>query len=379
MPATKVYKVQGMHCPSCALLIEGKLTTCENVIAAFVNLNQKILTVQYRENPFTPQELNALFQEEGYTFSDSSLPLRPKDSLLSIAIAALFVGLFLFWQKVPWSKSLGMHSQPSLWALFLFGAIAGTSNCAALVGSLTIALAREWAEKSHERKANLLHQLLFHSGRLLVFFAFGGLLGAVGNLLALSQSFFTIVATVVSIGLFFSGLHMMGVTNVFSPFAFFSKIPILRTVQASKVPSLPASFLKGVATVILPCGFTMTAQSVALMSANALRGSLIMGVFALGTFPALWIIGFSSTTVFRHPRLSRIALKAAGIMVIFLPSSPFMPSSTCGGSKAQATQYLLPSSLLEKRLHWLFSKGTSRSLPWKHLLFDTSLTLSKSK
>ncbi len=152
MPTTKVYKVQEIHCPSCALLIEGKLTTRENVIAAFVNLNQKILTVQYRENPFTPQELNALFQEEGYTFPDSSLPLRPKDSLLSIAIAALFVGLFLFWQKVPWGKSLSMHSQPSLWALFLFGAIAGTSNCAALVGSLIIALAREWAEKSQREK-----------------------------------------------------------------------------------------------------------------------------------------------------------------------------------------------------------------------------------
>ena len=76
-------------------------------------------------------------------------------------------------------------------------------------------------------------------------------------------------------------------------------------------------FIMGALTFFLPCGFTITAQRLALLSASPLQGALIMGFFALGTAPILLFIGFSSVKFFEKPHLSLTFSKVAGFLVIF--------------------------------------------------------------
>ena len=76
-------------------------------------------------------------------------------------------------------------------------------------------------------------------------------------------------------------------------------------------------FIMGALTFFLPCGFTITAQTIALLSASPLQGALIMGFFALGTAPTLLLIGFSSVKFFEKPHLSLTFSKVAGFLVIF--------------------------------------------------------------
>jgi len=76
-------------------------------------------------------------------------------------------------------------------------------------------------------------------------------------------------------------------------------------------------FLMGAFTFFLPCGFTITAQGLALISGSAIQGGLIMLLFALGTLPMLLFIGLSSVKFSQKPHLSNRFLKVAGILVLF--------------------------------------------------------------
>src|SRR4030042_119030 len=65
------------------------------------------------------------------------------------------------------------------------------------------------------------------------------------------------------------------------------------------------------------CGFTITAQGLALMSGNLCQGALFMLFFALGTLPALLAIGLSAVKFSQKPHLANKFLKVAGVLVLF--------------------------------------------------------------
>jgi len=73
----------------------------------------------------------------------------------------------------------------------------------------------------------------------------------------------------------------------------------------------------GALTFLLPCGFTLTAEGLALISGNSLSGALIMLAFSLGTFLSLIAIGVSSVKFLEQPRKAEIFLKVAGVLILF--------------------------------------------------------------
>lgn len=113
------------------------------------------------------------------------------------------------------------------------------------------------------------------------------------------------------------GLQMLGV-KVFRKFQITMPKFITRYITDERKfqgKYMPA--LLGVFTFFLPCGFTLTAQGLALISGNFLQSALIMIFFALGTAPGLLSIGFSSVKFLEKPHLSNQFLKVAGILVLF--------------------------------------------------------------
>ncbi len=73
----------------------------------------------------------------------------------------------------------------------------------------------------------------------------------------------------------------------------------------------------GALTFFLPCGFTITSQSLALISGNWFQSGLIMFFFALGTLPALLLIGVSSVAYTQRPHFAGQFMKIAGVLVLF--------------------------------------------------------------
>ncbi len=74
-------------------------------------------------------------------------------------------------------------------------------------------------------------------------------------------------------------------------------------------------FALGVATFFLPCGFTQSMQLYTLTTGSFLAGALTMFSFALGTFPMLALLSFSTLGARgrKHPGMF---FKTAGLLVV---------------------------------------------------------------
>jgi sulfite exporter TauE/SafE len=67
---------------------------------------------------------------------------------------------------------------------------------------------------------------------------------------------------------------------------------LVRNPARSHAALAPA--LLGVATVLLPCGVTLSVEALALATGSPWRGAAIMAVFVVGTSPLFAILGYAA-------------------------------------------------------------------------------------
>jgi len=335
----KQYFVEGMHCASCELLIENKLLEKENIKSAEVSQKDKSVLIEFTEDAPNPHKLNKLFKKDGYTFFDSKEESAQKTEpffqvtsdgeiiwnfsrmlqlLPALTIVAIIFGAFLKFSSSG-TATLSVNAESSLLAFVAFGVIAGFSTCSALVGGIVLSMSKQWAElyqTSNSLTEKLQPQILFNLGRLVSYALVGFLLGSLGNVFQISVSFSALITIFVSILMLVLSLQMLGVewANKFQP-----KLPkiITRNLADQRNFSgrlMPA--LMGAGTVLLPCGFTITTQGIALLSGDPVRGALIMLAFALGTAPILLFIGLSSLMFNKRPHITRFFSQVAGLLII---------------------------------------------------------------
>jgi len=154
-------------------------------------------------------------------------------------------------------------------------------------------------------------------GRFLSYLVLGGVLGLIGSRLQISLQFTAYLIVAISILMIVLGLQMLGIKalrkfQITAPKSATRYIANENNFQGKNMP-----FIMGVLTFFLPCGFTITVQSLALLSGNVFSGALIMGAFALGTLPTLLFIGLSSVKFSTKPHLAERFSKVAGFLVLF--------------------------------------------------------------
>ncbi|MCX6721763.1 MAG: sulfite exporter TauE/SafE family protein [Candidatus Staskawiczbacteria bacterium] len=322
-----IYKVQGMHCASCEILIEKKLLEVKNIKSVNASTPKGEVVIKYNGDRPSLQELGVIFKNDKYSFFENSDAFKNKplketfsSTYLGFTISILIVLGFLLLDKMGISGLLSISSKSSVFSFFGFGILAGLSSCAALVGGIVLSMSKQWQELyANERKTYKKFQphLLFNAGRIISYALFGALLGAIGSRLAISLTFTSFLLFAVSILMILLGLQMLGVKG-FNKFQISTPKFITRGIaNENNFKGKYMPLIMGALTFFLPCGFTITAQTIALLSASPLQGGLIMGFFALGTAPMLLLIGFSSVKFFEKPHLSATFSKIAGFLVIF--------------------------------------------------------------
>lgn len=339
-----IYQVKGTHCASCEILIEKKLLAIGGIKAVEASSAKGEVLIEYEGERPGPAKLNEMFRKEGYIFCDSprgeagsaGLPRRsgaeagqskdivinfePKNVFFVFGVALLVIVGFLGLNKLGLSSAISVNAKSSLPMFFVFGLIAGVSSCAALVGGIILSVSKQWndlysAGASVSRKIQ--PHLMFNAGRLVSYGVLGALLGAIGSKLNFSFKFGPALVIIVSIMMIFLAFQMLGL-KAFRRFQFTMPKFITRyAANESNFKGRYMPFLMGAFTFFLPCGFTITAQGLALISGSALQGGLIMFFFALGTLPALLGIGFSSVKFSQKPDSSHKFLKVAGVLVLF--------------------------------------------------------------
>lgn len=280
------YSIEGLHCPSCVLVIEGRLEKEKGVKTAEVDLKKQLVTIESKKT-ITAASLSRIFQKDGYKFTktndDEGDTVTITNESLWWLWAIFAIAGFLILSQIGLGGFLNINSSSSLPAIFIFGLVAGFSSCGALLSGIILASPKD------TKKIIL--------GRILSYSILGVILGLIGQQLTISYTFTSILMIFVSLIMVVVALQMLEVK-----FARQINLSLPKSL-GKKITKSQLPFGVGLLTVFLPCGFTLITESVAVLSGSLVRGFLIMLVFVIGTSIPLFLIGLSSDKLIKNQKL----------------------------------------------------------------------------
>ena len=240
-----------------------------------------------------------------------------KQWLGTLGVLIFLAIIFRIFQNLGIVEKLGaLNPKANYGAAFLVGIVASVSSCLAIIGSVVIAFSERYlAKKEKFFDYALKPNLLFHAGRLGSFFGLGGMLGAIGGSINLSGQFIAIYTIIIAFVMAILGLNILGffpsiaALGLRMPGMFRRKWDKLRQSENGWMP-----FFLGAFSFFLPCSFTQSMQLIALASGSFWQGALILFLFALGTVPALMLLGV--TTAWTRSKNILIFQKVAGVLIL---------------------------------------------------------------
>lgn len=226
----------------------------------------------------------------------------------------------------------------TLWGVFVTGLVAGGASCAAIQGGLLAGLvARRRPESSgplgeddaegavDRRQPARLEDAIpvggFLAGKLVSHTILGAGLGLLGDAVQVgfrTRAFIQIMAGVLMLAM---AAHLLG----FKGFARLVPQPPQRWSRLvrrnARSTSAGAPALLGLASVLIPCGVTLSVEFLAIASGSAVTGAAIMAAFVLGTAPLFAVLGYAarrSATMLRGQlaKVAAVAVVVAGVLSI---------------------------------------------------------------
>ncbi|MCX6822539.1 MAG: sulfite exporter TauE/SafE family protein [candidate division SR1 bacterium] len=292
----KTIYIQGMHCTSCEMLVKQASEKIDGVKVKSISARKGVMDVEIQNEELLSQIEQAI-RDSGYRIgaakqTTESEKINWKNVVLSLIIVAIIAAIF---SQIDVSKFLpSIGDKLSLGVALLMGIIASVSTCLAIVGSIVIGFS-EFADTNQGTRQHVKTQLSFHAGRVGGFFLLGGILGLIGQAIALSLTTTTILTIIVGIIVLWMGLHLLHIVpNITSLGVHLPKKRSERTLTTKNPIFAP---LIGALTFFLPCGFTLSMQLIAINTGSFLRGGLAMAIFALGTVPVLFAVGLGSSYI----------------------------------------------------------------------------------
>lgn len=334
------FHVHGMHCNSCVVLTESELLELPEVQTAKSSLLKREVEITGDfGNKTTAQIAEYLSQKikpYGYTLSveKQEIIINWQDFKLAVPFALTFVAAFFLLQKLG-IINLITSSNVNFSSAIIIGLVASISTCMAVVGGLVLSMSANFAKKDENENISkfnkLKPQVIFHTSRLISFFILGGVVGAAGSAFQLGSTSTFILSIIVAVVLLILGLNLLDIFPGLKKFQ-----PTMPSVIGKRVTGLkninhfltPA--LIGTATFFLPCGFTQSMQLYSLSTGSFLAGATIMFSFALGTFPVLALLSFSSLSIHKQTQ-SGVFFKTAGLIVIFFGIFNLINALVAGG------------------------------------------------
>src|SRR4030043_1755954 len=204
--------------------------------------------------------------------------------------------------------------------IFLTGLTVGGLTCLAVQGGLlaSVIKARENEGKDRNNKQRALYATgSFLAAKLIAYTILGFILGAFGSSLNVGNNIQIFMQLLAGIYMLLVALNLLDVHPIFryaiiQPPRFLTKL--VKNQSKSKDGFAPA--LLGVMTIFIPCGTTIAIEALAISSANALTGGIIMAVFILGTAPLFLGTGFL-TSILGETFKTKF-FKVAAIILIYL-------------------------------------------------------------
>lgn len=302
--AQKKIFIEGMHCRSCELLLEGDFGQLPGVNRVTANFRKGQAVLTYDGHVPSDTVISAILEKAGYRLGEGAgvLPWfsRSVETYGRLLFGVVGVGLlFLILQSTGWFSltSTGSVDANRLPLIFLIGLTAGISTCAALVGGLVLAIAARYNALHPELSARekFIPHFWFQLGRVGGFFVLGILLGVLGDALSGSVVFTAILTLFAGLVMLLLGFQLSGISPRLSRFSFTLPAGLSRLLGfksgGGQTYSHRGAVTAGVLTFFLPCGFTQAVQLSVVALGDPLLGGIVMAVFALGTMLGLLALG----------------------------------------------------------------------------------------
>lgn len=311
------FHVHGMHCNACVLLTEQTLGSLSNVHEVKAHLKNHSVDIvgafEGKSLEVIANELTAPLLSHGYTVSVEQQVHAPQwqDFKTAVPVALVFIAVFIALQNMG-IVNVVSGGEVTYGTAFVIGVIASLSTCMAVVGGLLLSMSATFAKEGSRVKP----QLMFHAGRIVSFFIFGGVIGALGSAFTLNTIATVTLNVIIAVVMLMLGINLLDIFQGAKKWQI--TVPKFIARRAHGVATLNHTLtplLVGVATFFLPCGFTQSMQLYALSTGSFISGGLTMLVFALGTLPVLSLISFGSFSIAKNAR-SGIFFKSAGLIVI---------------------------------------------------------------
>jgi len=173
-----------------------------------------------------------------------------------------------------------------------------------------IMLSQSLSRGSTNKLEAVLPALLYNLGRVVSYTILGGIVGALGSVVALSITAKAALQIFAGVFMIIMGFNMAG-------FSAFRKLQIKLPHFACKAKNRSGSpFIVGFLNGLMPCGPLQTMQLFALGTGSAVKGALSMLIFSLGTVPLM--LAFGALSGLLSKGYTKRILKLSGVFVIVL-------------------------------------------------------------
>ncbi|MBS3078740.1 sulfite exporter TauE/SafE family protein [Candidatus Pacearchaeota archaeon] len=357
----KTYKIKGMHCNSCAMLIEREFQNQVNEISA--SYSKENVEIDFDSEKISEKEIKERLEKLGYEVrynveeeETKEIPDKIKNKtiyhkinqkekedakeektehalikaykqtpsgnklglLMLIASVGLLIFILYFFLlrhiSMPEMTVQDLGDNASIFLLFLVGILTGF-HCISMCGGFVVSYTSKNAINGHK---SFKQHLVYGGSKVLSYAIIGGIFGLIGGFIAFSTSLRGYVAIFAGIFMIFYALSMFGL-KFFRKFQFNPKFLTKFTLKAGQNAKGPykGPFVTGLLNgLFIACGPLQAMYLYAAGTGSFIKGSTSLAVFGLGTLPIM--LGFGSlATVISHGTTKKI-LKFSAIVVLIL-------------------------------------------------------------
>jgi len=325
MHKQKDIQIKGMHCKSCTIVVAEEMNKIPGVMNATVSLKTNKATIQFTDEP-TDSQIEKAIDKAGYIvgYDKKTLFSRDKSTYIQIIFSlAILIILFFIFKFLGFSGiNLGNLGNDKGMVALLVGITAGFSTCMALVGGLVIGLSARYAE--NHQSATVVQRfkphLFFNLGRIVTFFVLGGVIGSFGSLSKLDGTITGLLTIIIGFVMLILGLQLTELFPKLSNKGITLPVGLAKLFginqHKNREYSHKNALILGGLTFFLPCGFTQAMQLVTIGSGSFATGSIVMGLFAIGTAPGLLGVGGLMSVI--KGKFSKTFFRFVGVLVVLL-------------------------------------------------------------
>jgi sulfite exporter TauE/SafE/copper chaperone CopZ len=321
----KTYKIKGMHCNSCAQLIENELKDKVNSVS--VSYSGETAEIDFDNEKISEIEIKEKINKIGYEVGDyeeKNIEIKKENIsdkigfyvMIGCILVLIAILYFLVFKNIqlPEFKLPQAGENIGLLLLFAAGILTGF-HCISMCGGFVVSYTAKNAIEGHK---GYKQHFIYGGSKVLSYAVIGGIFGLIGGIFAFSAGLRGYIAIFAGVFMVFYALSMFGI-KFFRKFQFNPKfLTRFASSSTSKVKGpykrpLIMGLLNG---LFIACGPLQAMYLYATGTGSVFTGATSLAVFGLGTLPLM--IGFGSlATKISHSTTKKI-LKISAIIVLIL-------------------------------------------------------------